>query len=35
VLDVFDRPITDWDVVMKYLFDKIVGSACVLFARRR
>jgi exopolysaccharide biosynthesis polyprenyl glycosylphosphotransferase len=26
VLDVFDKPITDWDVVMKWLFDKIVGS---------
>ena len=26
VLDVFDRPIADWDVVMKWLFDKIVGS---------
>jgi Undecaprenyl-phosphate glucose phosphotransferase len=25
VLDVFDRPIADWDVVMKWLFDKIVG----------
>ena len=27
VLDVFDRPIADWDVVMKWLFDKIVGGA--------
>ena len=27
VLDVFDKPITDWDVVMKWLFDKIVGGA--------
>ena len=26
VIDVFDRPIADWDVVMKWLFDKIVGS---------
>ena len=26
VLDVFDKPITDWDVVMKWLFDKIVGG---------
>jgi len=26
VLDVFDRPIADWDVVMKWLFDKIVGG---------
>ena len=27
VLDVFDRPIADWDVVMKWLFDQVVGSA--------
>jgi len=26
VLDVFDRPIADWDVVVKWLFDKIVGT---------
>ncbi len=26
VLDVFDQPITDWDVVMKWLFDKIIGT---------
>lgn len=32
VLDVFDRPITDWDVVMKWLFDKIVGGAALLAA---
>ncbi len=25
VLDIFDRPIADWDVVMKWLFDKIIG----------
>jgi Undecaprenyl-phosphate glucose phosphotransferase len=30
VLDVFDRPITDWDVVMKWLFDKAVGSLLLL-----
>jgi Undecaprenyl-phosphate glucose phosphotransferase len=30
VLDVFDRPITDWDVVMKYLFDKIIGSIALI-----
>ena len=30
VLDVFDRPITDWDVVMKWLFDKIVGAIALL-----
>jgi Undecaprenyl-phosphate glucose phosphotransferase len=32
VLDVFDRPITDWDVVMKWLFDKIVGGLAILLA---
>jgi Undecaprenyl-phosphate glucose phosphotransferase len=30
VLDVFDRPITDWDVVMKWLFDKIVGGLALV-----
>jgi Undecaprenyl-phosphate glucose phosphotransferase len=30
VLDVFDRPIADWDVVMKWLFDKIVGGVALL-----
>jgi Undecaprenyl-phosphate glucose phosphotransferase len=26
VLDVFDRPIADWDLVVKWLFDRIVGT---------
>ena len=30
VLDVFDRPIADWDVVMKWLFDKIVGTLALI-----
>jgi Undecaprenyl-phosphate glucose phosphotransferase len=30
VIDVFDRPIADWDVVMKWLFDKIVGSLLLI-----
>jgi Undecaprenyl-phosphate glucose phosphotransferase len=30
VLDVFDRPITDWDVVMKWLFDKFIGATALL-----
>ena len=30
VLDIFDRPIADWDVVMKWLFDKIIGSLVLL-----
>jgi Undecaprenyl-phosphate glucose phosphotransferase len=32
VLDVFDKPITDWDVVMKWLFDKIVGTMLLIAA---
>jgi Undecaprenyl-phosphate glucose phosphotransferase len=32
VLDVFDRPIADWDVVMKWLFDKVVGGLALLAA---
>ena len=32
VLDVFDRPIADWDVVMKWLFDKIIGGPLLLAA---
>jgi Undecaprenyl-phosphate glucose phosphotransferase len=30
VLNIFDRPIADWDVVMKWLFDKIVGSLALI-----
>src|SRR4029079_16989464 len=32
VIDVFDRPIADWDVVMKWLFDKFVGGLALLAA---
>jgi Undecaprenyl-phosphate glucose phosphotransferase len=32
VLDVFDKPITDWDVVMKWLFDKVIGTAILIAA---
>jgi Undecaprenyl-phosphate glucose phosphotransferase len=32
VLDVFDRPIADWDVVMKWMFDKVVGALLLLLA---
>ncbi len=32
VLDVFDKPITDWDVVMKWLFDTFVGGLLLLAA---
>jgi Undecaprenyl-phosphate glucose phosphotransferase len=30
VLDILDKPITDWDVVMKWLFDKIVGGLALV-----
>jgi Undecaprenyl-phosphate glucose phosphotransferase len=30
VLDILDKPITDWDVVMKWLFDKIVGTILLI-----
>jgi Undecaprenyl-phosphate glucose phosphotransferase len=31
-LDVFEAPITDWDLVMKWLFDHIVGAIVLLLA---
>ena len=30
LIDIFDRPIADWDLVLKYCFDKIAGSLCLL-----
>jgi Undecaprenyl-phosphate glucose phosphotransferase len=30
VLDVFDRPIADWDHVMKYFLDKVVGTLALI-----
>ncbi|MBX9909549.1 MAG: undecaprenyl-phosphate glucose phosphotransferase [Beijerinckiaceae bacterium] len=30
VLDVFDRPIADWDIVVKFLFDKVVGTLALI-----
>jgi Undecaprenyl-phosphate glucose phosphotransferase len=30
MLDVFDKPIADWDVVLKIAFDKIVGTLCLI-----
>ncbi|MDH7794758.1 MULTISPECIES: undecaprenyl-phosphate glucose phosphotransferase [unclassified Beijerinckia] len=30
VLDVFDRPIVDWDLVLKSAFDRIVGTLCLI-----
>jgi Undecaprenyl-phosphate glucose phosphotransferase len=32
VIDIFDKPIADWDVVMKWLFDKIVGTLALICA---
>jgi Undecaprenyl-phosphate glucose phosphotransferase len=31
-LDVFEAPITDWDLVMKWLFDHVVGFLILLMA---
>ncbi len=31
-LDVFEAPITDWDLVMKWLFDRVVGGLILLAA---
>lgn len=30
VLDVFDRPIADWDIVVKWVFDKVVGTLALI-----
>jgi Undecaprenyl-phosphate glucose phosphotransferase len=30
VLDIFDKPIADWDVVIKLAFDKIVGTLALI-----
>lgn len=29
-LDVFEQPITDWDLVMKWLFDRVVGGLLLI-----
>jgi Undecaprenyl-phosphate glucose phosphotransferase len=31
-LDVFEAPITDWDLVMKWLFDRLIGGLILLLA---
>jgi Undecaprenyl-phosphate glucose phosphotransferase len=31
-LDVFEAPITDWDLVMKWLFDRVVGILILVLA---
>ena len=30
MIDLFDKPIADWDTVSKWLFDKIVGLAAII-----
>jgi Undecaprenyl-phosphate glucose phosphotransferase len=30
VLDVFDKPIQDWDVVLKWIFDRVVGTLALI-----
>ncbi|MBI1867422.1 MAG: undecaprenyl-phosphate glucose phosphotransferase [Methylocystis sp.] len=30
VIDVFDKPMADWDVIIKSAFDKIVGAICLI-----
>jgi Undecaprenyl-phosphate glucose phosphotransferase len=30
VIDVFDKPLADWDVLVKNAFDKIVGAICLI-----
>jgi Undecaprenyl-phosphate glucose phosphotransferase len=32
LIDMHDRPIADWDVVVKWLFDKIIGSIMLVVA---
>jgi Undecaprenyl-phosphate glucose phosphotransferase len=32
MIDVMDKPITDWDYVLKWLFDRIVGGLLLLLA---
>jgi Undecaprenyl-phosphate glucose phosphotransferase len=30
LIDIFDKPIAGWDVILKYAFDKIFGALCLL-----
>src|SRR5690606_39762975 len=32
MLDIFDRPIADWNIVRKWLFDRIIGSLLLIAA---
>ncbi len=29
-IDIFDKPIAGWNVVIKYVFDKVVGGLCLI-----
>lgn len=30
VIDLFDRPIAEWDIIIKSVFDRVVGAFCLL-----
>ncbi|HLH12301.1 MAG TPA: undecaprenyl-phosphate glucose phosphotransferase [Methylovirgula sp.] len=30
LIDIFEKPIADWDLVIKHCFDRIVGALCLL-----
>jgi Undecaprenyl-phosphate glucose phosphotransferase len=30
VFDLFDKPMADWDIILKALFDRIVGGLCLI-----
>ena len=30
VIDLFDKPLAEWDVVLKSVFDRVVGALCLL-----
>ena len=30
VIDLFDKPLAEWDIVLKSVFDRLVGAACLL-----
>jgi Undecaprenyl-phosphate glucose phosphotransferase len=32
VIDVFDKPIADWDIVIKNIFDRVTGLFCLMLA---
>jgi Undecaprenyl-phosphate glucose phosphotransferase len=32
VIDVFDKPLAEWDLVMKTMFDRMIGGLCLLLS---